>query len=99
MTLSKPTVSVDFDQLQHLQDIAQRQGHSLNETLHEVIHLGINALQHRKQKHFDALNHPIQIRQDIDQAQGKYPSHIPETIREERMQSLNINWVYCLLDT
>lgn len=88
MTLPNPTISVDIEQLQHLQNIAQRQGHSLNETLHEVIHLGIDALQHRKQKRLDALNQLIQIRQDIEQAQGKYPSDILETIREERMQQI-----------
>jgi predicted negative regulator of RcsB-dependent stress response len=86
MTLSNLTISVDAKQFQNLQDIAQRQGNSLNETLHEVIHLGIDALQHRKQKRLDALKHLTQIRQDIAQTQGKYPGDILGTIREERMQ-------------
>jgi predicted negative regulator of RcsB-dependent stress response len=87
MTLSNPTtISVDIEQLQHLQNIAQRQGNSLNETLHEIIHLGIDALQHRKQQRLDALKHLTQIRQDIAQTQGKYPGDILGTIREERMQ-------------
>jgi hypothetical protein len=89
MTLPNPTITVDIEQLQHLQNIAQRQGHSLNETLHEVIHLGIDALQHRKQKRLDALNHLTQMRQDIAQTQGEYPENILESIREERMQQIN----------
>lgn len=85
MTPSNPTISVDVEQLQSLQEIAQRQGNSLNETIHEAIHLGINVLQHRKQKRLDALKHLTQIRLDIAQAQGKYPGDILEAIREERM--------------
>lgn len=89
MSLTNPTVSIDVEQLQHLQNIAQRQGHSLNETLYEVIHLGIDALQNRKQKRLNALKQLTQMRQDIAQTQGKYSSDILESIREERMQQIN----------
>jgi len=89
MNTSNPTISLDLDQYQHLQEISQRQGHSLNETLHEVIHLGIDALQYRKQQRLDALKQLTQIRQDIAQNQGKHPNEILESIREERMQQIN----------
>ena len=89
MTQSNPTISVDVEQFQNLQDIAQRQGNSLNETLHEVIHLGIDALQHRKHRRLDALKHLTQIRQNTAQTQGKYPEDILGTIREERIQQMS----------
>jgi macrodomain Ter protein organizer (MatP/YcbG family) len=89
MNTSNPTISLDIDQYQHLQEIAQRKGHSLNETLHEVIHLGIDALQYRKQQRLNALKQLTQIRQDIAQNQGKYPNEILEIIREERMQQID----------
>jgi hypothetical protein len=41
MSTFEPTFSIDEDRYQHLQEIAQRQGNSINETLHEIIDLGI----------------------------------------------------------
>jgi hypothetical protein len=89
MDISTPTISLNIEQYRHLQEIAQRQGTSLNETLHEVIGLGIDALQHRKQKRLDALNQLTQLRQDTAKNRGKYPSEMLENIREERMQQIN----------
>ncbi|MBF2008588.1 MAG: hypothetical protein IGS49_24870 [Chlorogloeopsis fritschii C42_A2020_084] len=77
------------EQYKMLAKLAKKQGRTINDVVREVVRLGLESLELRKQRRKEALERLEQTRQEIYRTQGMYQGDPIAEVRAEREKQID----------
>lgn len=83
-SVNPPQILLEPEQYELLQQIAQAHGSTVVAVVREVVQLGLESLQNKKQQRREALERLNRIRQEIQQTHGMIADDLVTQVRTER---------------
>lgn len=82
-------VVLEPEQYETLAQLASKQGRTISDVAQEVVRLGLESLEIKKQRRKEALERLEQMREEIYRTHGMYPGDPVAEVRTEREKQID----------